>query len=54
MWDTFEATYVGLVEVKRARINTFLQEYEMFYMKQGKTTAFEKMVHIRCESLDSA
>ena len=37
MWDVLEVTHEGTDEVKRARKNTLIQEYEMFTMKLGKT-----------------
>ncbi|KAF1864587.1 hypothetical protein Lal_00039215 [Lupinus albus] len=33
MWDTLETTHEGTEEVKRSRLNTLSQEYEMFRMK---------------------
>ena len=37
MWDVLEVTHEGTNEVKRARKNTFIQEYEMFMMKSGES-----------------
>ena len=39
MWDTLEVTHEGINEVKRARKHTLIQEYEMFRMLKGETTA---------------
>ena len=36
MWDVLEVTHEGTDEVKRARKNTLIQEYEMFRMKAGE------------------
>jgi len=36
MWDVLEVTHEGTNEVKRARKNTLIQEYEMFRMKAGE------------------
>jgi len=37
MWDVLEVTHEGTDEVKRARKNTLIQEYEMFRMKAGES-----------------
>jgi len=37
MWDVLEVTHEGTNEVKRARKNTLIQEYEMFRMKNGES-----------------
>lgn len=37
MWDVLEVTHEGANEVKRARKNSHIQEYEMFRMKVGET-----------------
>jgi len=37
MWDTVEVTHEGTNEVKRARKNTILQEYELLQMKQNES-----------------
>ncbi|XP_027933253.1 uncharacterized protein LOC114188805 [Vigna unguiculata] len=37
MWDVLEVTHEGTDEVKRARKNTLVQEYEMFRMKAEET-----------------
>jgi len=37
MWDVLEVTHEGTNEVKRARKNTLIQEYEMFRMKTGES-----------------
>ncbi|KAF1884624.1 hypothetical protein Lal_00028505 [Lupinus albus] len=36
MWDTLEITHEGTEEVKRSRLNTLSQEYEMFRMRPGE------------------
>jgi len=36
IWDTLEITHEGTEEIKRSRINTFSQEYEMFRMLLGE------------------
>ena len=33
MWDTFQLTHEGTIDVKRSRINTLTHEYELFRMK---------------------
>ncbi|BAT97540.1 hypothetical protein VIGAN_09100800, partial [Vigna angularis var. angularis] len=35
MWEVLRVTHEGTDDVKRARKNTLIQEYEMFRMKQG-------------------
>ena len=37
MWDVLEVTHEGTNEVKRARKNTLIQEYEIFRMKAGES-----------------
>ena len=37
MWDVLEVTHESTNEVKRARKNTLIQEYEMFRMKSGES-----------------
>ena len=37
MWETLRVTHEGTDDVRRARRNTLIQEYEMFRMKQGET-----------------
>jgi len=37
MWDALEVTHEGTNEVKRAKMNTLIQEYEMFMMKVEET-----------------
>ena len=37
MWEVLRVTHEGTYDVKRARKNTLIQEYEMFRMKQGET-----------------
>ncbi|XP_052728077.1 uncharacterized protein LOC128195062 [Vigna angularis] len=37
MWDVLRVTHEGTDDVKRARKNSLIQEYEMFRMKQGET-----------------
>ncbi|XP_073222408.1 uncharacterized protein [Cicer arietinum] len=34
MWDTLQQTHEGTTDVKRARINTLMHEYELFNMKK--------------------
>ncbi|WVZ25981.1 hypothetical protein V8G54_004525 [Vigna mungo] len=36
MWDVLEVTHEGTDEVKRARKNSLIQEYELFRMKAGE------------------
>ncbi|XP_014511326.1 uncharacterized protein LOC106770021 [Vigna radiata var. radiata] len=36
MWDVLKVTHEGKDDVKRARKNTLIQEYEIFRMKQGE------------------
>lgn len=35
IWDTFETKHKGMKEVKRSRLNTISQEYEIFRMLPG-------------------
>jgi len=37
IWDVLEVTHESTNEVKRARKNTLIQEYEMFKMKSGES-----------------
>ncbi|XP_045798087.1 uncharacterized protein LOC123892341 [Trifolium pratense] len=37
IWDTLEVTHEGTTEVKRSKLNTLSQEYEMFRMQPGET-----------------
>ncbi|WVZ00453.1 hypothetical protein V8G54_026522 [Vigna mungo] len=37
IWEVLRVTHEGTNDVKRARKNTLIQEYEMFRMKQGET-----------------
>src|ERR1044072_1536791 len=37
IWDTLQVTHEGTEEVKRSRMSTLSQEYEMFIMKPGET-----------------
>src|ERR1044072_852463 len=37
IWDTLQVTHEGTEEVKRSRMSTLSQEYEMFRMKPGET-----------------
>ena len=47
MWDVLEVTHEGTDEVKRARKNTLIQEYEMFRMKIGESICdVQKRLHI--------
>jgi len=37
MWEILRVTHEGTDDVKRARKNSLIQEYEMFRMQQGET-----------------
>ena len=37
MWDLIQVTHEGTLEVRRARKNSLIQEFETFRMKQGET-----------------
>jgi len=37
MWEILRVTHEGIDDVKRARKNSLIQEYEMFRMQQGET-----------------
>jgi len=37
MWEILHVTHEGTDNVKHARKNSLIQEYEMFYMQQGET-----------------
>jgi len=39
IWDTLEVTHEGTNDVKRARKDTIIQEYEMFRMLKGESIA---------------
>jgi len=36
IWETLETTHEGTEEVKRYKLNTLSQEYEMFRMQPGE------------------
>ena len=48
IWDTLVETHEGTAEVKRSRLNTLSQEYEMFRMQPGESiVALQKrFVHL--------
>ena len=48
MWDTLKLTHEGTTEVKRARMNTFTREYELFRMKSGESIQDmqKRLIHI--------
>lgn len=37
MWDTLQVTHKGTSEIKRARTNTLIREYELFMMEKGES-----------------
>nr|XP_027188662.1 uncharacterized protein LOC113785802 [Cicer arietinum] len=37
MWDTLQQTHEGTTDIKRARINTLMHEYELFNMKNEES-----------------
>ncbi|KAK2450000.1 hypothetical protein QL285_009141 [Trifolium repens] len=37
IWDTLVETHEGTIEVKRSRLNTLSQEYELFRMQPGES-----------------
>ena len=37
IWDTLVQTHEGIVEVKRSRLNTLSQEFELFQIQHGET-----------------
>ncbi|XP_073219676.1 uncharacterized protein [Cicer arietinum] len=37
MWDTLQETHEGTTDVKRARTNTLMHEYELFNMKKDES-----------------
>ncbi|XP_073221515.1 uncharacterized protein [Cicer arietinum] len=37
MWDTLQQTHEGTTDVKRARTNTLMHEYELFSMKKDES-----------------
>ena len=37
MWEILQVTHEGTDDVKWARKNSLIQEYEMFHMQQGET-----------------
>jgi len=45
MWDILEVTHEGTSDVKRARMDALIQEYELFRLQAGETIAD---VHKRC------
>ncbi|XP_050875904.1 uncharacterized protein LOC127079563 [Lathyrus oleraceus] len=48
IWDTLVETHEGTAEVKRSRLNTLSQEYEMFRMLPGESivTLQKRFVHL--------
>ena len=48
MWEILRATHEGTDDVKRARKNSLIQEYEMFRMQQGETiyNVHKRFTHI--------
>ena len=45
MWEILRVTHEGTDDVKRARKNSLIQEYEMFRMQQGETIQ-KRFTHI--------
>jgi hypothetical protein len=37
MWDTLRVTHEGTSEVKRSRVNTLMNEYELFAMNSNES-----------------
>jgi len=37
MWDALETLHKGTDDVKQSKINTFVQQYELFRMEDGET-----------------
>ena len=37
MWDILQETHEGTTDVKRARVNTLMHEYELFNMKKDES-----------------
>lgn len=37
IYDTLEVTHEGIIEVKRSKINTLLQEYEIFRIQSSES-----------------
>ena len=48
MWEILRVTHEGTDDVKRARKNSLIQEYEMFRMQQGETiyNVHKRFTHI--------
>jgi len=43
IWDALETLHEGTDEVKQSKVNTLMQQYELFCMKDGETISFMQM-----------
>jgi len=43
MWDALETLHEGTDEVKQSKVNTLVQQYELFCMKDGETISSMQM-----------
>jgi len=43
MWDALETLHEGTDEVKQSKVNTLVQQYELFCMKGGEIISSMKM-----------
>jgi len=42
MWDALETLHEGTEDVKKSKINTLVQQYELFHMEDGETISSMK------------
>jgi len=42
MWDALETLHEGTEDVKKSKINTLIQQYELFHMEDGETISSMK------------
>ena len=46
IWDLIQMTHEDTLEIRRARKNSLIQEYETFQMQQGETiVSFQELVY---------
>jgi predicted component of viral defense system (DUF524 family) len=43
MWDTLETLHEGTDDVKQSKINTLIQQYELFHMEDGESISSMQM-----------
>lgn len=48
MWDTFQVTYEGTIDVKKDNMNTLIYEYEFFRIKAKEHIQYVEKYFIQC------